>query len=437
MVRAFISYRRADSASLATLIAVTLKNEHDIDAFVDTRNTDGGGPFPDRLRRAIETTDVFVCLLGATTLDSDWVQKEIAHADTHNKTMIPVFQERYVAPDPVPNAPVERLLQSDGIQILDVRNVYVDQAIEELATMIRKSVPRKLAIGRVPLLLVALLAGGVFAATQVLPTLISPTNTPQNTPSPTPTAPSSTATLVDAEAPGFARVTHNADWSIVRQDFDGVTMVLVPAGCFEMGSQDGSDDERPTVELCFNEPYWIDKFEVTNEQFLRFGGQAEREPNSGGDNQPRDNITWYEAREFCLTRGARLPTEPEWEYAASGPDNLRFPWGNVWFENNAIWNDNSANESMPVGSRPQGVSWVGAHDMSGNIWEWVNSLYREYPYDHEDGRESSVNVEGDYRVIRGGAYDSENEAFLTTAFRNNNVPEYHNIYDGLRCARDY
>lgn len=449
MVRAFISYRRADSAALATLMAVTLKNEYDIDAFVDTRNTDGGGPFPDRLRRAIETTDVFVCLLSATTLDSDWVRKEIDHAVTHHKTMIPVLQERYAAPDPVPNAAVERLLQSDGIQILDVRNVYVDQAIEELATMIKKSVPRKFAVGKMPLLIAALLVllvGGVFAATQFLPTSTSPTHTPQDTVSPALSTSSPTATIAETQPPtasttdigepGFVPVTRNADWSVIEQDFDGVTMVLVPSGCFMMGSEDGSDDERPTVELCFNEPYWIDKFEVTNGQFEAFDGQAERSSNSDGDDQPRDKVTWYEAREFCLIRGGRLPSEPEWEYAASGPDDLRFPWGDEWNGANVGWDDDKQ-EAMPVGSYPASVSWVGAHDMSGNIWEWVNSKYLPYPYDHVDGRESPINAEGDYRVIRGGAYDSEGTAFMTTAFRNNNVPDYFNIYDGFRCARNY
>lgn len=431
MPRVFISYRRADSAALATLIAVTLKNEYDIDAFVDTRNTDGGGPFPDRLRHAIEGSDVFVCLLGVTTLDSTWVQTEIEHAAAHHKTMIPIFQERYTPPEPVPNAAVERLLQSDGIQILDVRNVYVDQAIEDLARMISKSVPRKLRLGRLPfaiLTFVALLAAGLLLLAQ-----FSSRSGQQSAT----LAPTSAATSVPSAEPetDITRVARNADWSVFRQDFDGVSMVLVPPGCFEMGSEDGSDDERPIVELCFNEPYWIDKFEVTNAQFEVYDGQAEHSSDSEDEYQPRDSITWYEAREFCLIRGARLPTEPEWEYAAGGPDNLRFPWGNDWNEENVDWVSNQ--ESMPVGSHPSGVSWVGALDMSGNVWEWVNSKYYPYPYDHEDGRESPINEEDDYRVIRGGAYDSEGTAFLTTAFRNNNTPNYFNIYDGFRCARDY
>src|SRR5690349_19933337 len=136
MPKAFISYRRADSSSLATLLAVRLEQSK-IEAFVDTRSIDGGGPFPDRLRRAIEAADVFVCLLGATTLDSEWVREEIRHAHSLGKVLIPVFQERYVAPDPVHHEHVYALLQSDGVHILDVRNLYIDDAIETLAKMIR------------------------------------------------------------------------------------------------------------------------------------------------------------------------------------------------------------------------------------------------------------------------------------------------------------
>ncbi|MBI1277866.1 MAG: TIR domain-containing protein [Anaerolineaceae bacterium] len=141
MPSAFISYRREDSASLATLIAVQLKERHGIDAYVDTRNTDSGGLFPDRLRTAIDRAEVFVCLLGADTLKSPWVLTEIEHAHDLGKVMIPIFQERYIAPNSPPAPHIEALLQYDGVHILDIRNLYVDEAIAQLAVMIRNSVP--------------------------------------------------------------------------------------------------------------------------------------------------------------------------------------------------------------------------------------------------------------------------------------------------------
>src|SRR5262245_37245505 len=106
MPKIFISYRRADSAMLSQLLETKLK-AFDIEAYVDTRNTDGGGPFPNRLYRAIEDADVFVCLLGATTIESEWVRKEIKHACELGKVLIPVFQERYIASNPVPDEYVE------------------------------------------------------------------------------------------------------------------------------------------------------------------------------------------------------------------------------------------------------------------------------------------------------------------------------------------
>ncbi|MCB9451221.1 MAG: LysM peptidoglycan-binding domain-containing protein [Anaerolineaceae bacterium] len=136
---AFISYRRVPSATLATLIAKELE-KHGIQVFVDTRSVDGGGLFPRRLIEAIHNNDVFVCLVADTTFESDWVREEITQAHTIGKTMIPVFQESWEQLTPKPQAPnehIKALLDSDGVHILDIRNVYVDEAIEELAKMVR------------------------------------------------------------------------------------------------------------------------------------------------------------------------------------------------------------------------------------------------------------------------------------------------------------
>ncbi|MBC7813599.1 MAG: TIR domain-containing protein, partial [Burkholderiales bacterium] len=136
--KVFISYRRKTSAMLATLIASHLQ-EQGIDPYVDTRES-GGGPFPDRLLQAIQDSDVFVSLLADDTLESEWVLREIEHAHSLNKPMIPVFQESFVRPDPLPNEHVVALMRYDGVHILDVKNLYVDQAMNTLTQMIWKSV---------------------------------------------------------------------------------------------------------------------------------------------------------------------------------------------------------------------------------------------------------------------------------------------------------
>ncbi len=260
----------------------------------------------------------------------------------------------------------------------------------------------------------------------------TPTNTATatNTPTFTPLPPTNTPDPVTlARTP----VNTNADWTPVERNFDGVTMVLVPAGCFMMGSNDGQSDEQPVHEQCFDEPFWIDKYEVTQGDFDRLGGVNDGGSCFDGDNRPEECITWFEARDFCESRGGFLPTETQWEYAARGPDNLMYPWGNEFVTDNAVYGGNSGYQTQPVGSRPGGVSWVGAYDMSGNVWEWVSSLYRDYEYDAADGREDMDN-RTDGRVLRGGGFFNTT-LNLRSANRDDENPDLANDDYGFRCAR--
>ncbi|GAB1422564.1 hypothetical protein MASR2M15_27980 [Anaerolineales bacterium] len=257
------------------------------------------------------------------------------------------------------------------------------------------------------------------------------TNTPTATATPTAT-PNATATLM------ALRPAANKDWVPVEQEFDGVAMVLVPASCFEMGSKDGDSDEKPVHEQCFDAPFWIDKYEVTQADFDRLGGTQTTAPHFSGDQRPVEKISWFEARDFCELRSSRLPTEAEWEYAARGPDSLVYPWGDTWDADNTVWKRSDTQGTANVGSIPAGISWVGALDMSGNVWEWTSSLYKDYPYDPADGREADTGTETDVlRVLRGGSWLSGGTGDLRSAVRNGYYP--YNSYDnyGFRCARSY
>lgn len=222
-------------------------------------------------------------------------------------------------------------------------------------------------------------------------------------------------------------VARNADWTPVVQEFDGVEMVFVPAGCFTMGHKEGQRDESPEHKICFEKGFWIDRYEVTNAQYGEDGAFQ-------GDDRPRENLTWFEARDFCAGRGVRLPTEAEWEYAARGPDGLIYPWGNTMIDNNLVFDRNSNNETANVGSRPEGVSWVGAYDMSGNVWEWTASLYRPYPYVAGDGRED-LNDSTNLRAYRGGVASYQDFGVSTTR-RFRVEPSHRDWFIGFRCARD-
>jgi len=266
-------------------------------------------------------------------------------------------------------------------------------------------------------------------------------------------------------ASAYNPVTYNAGWLPITSSFSGVEMVLVPAGCFMMGSTN-STIEQPIHEQCFTEPFWIDRTEVTNVEYQRFidaggytnaaywtdeGWQWRTENNiitpdntTGftGPNQPRVGISWYEAIAYTNWRSERdaasiqLPSEPEWEYAARGPDSLNYPWGNDFAANNLVYSANSNRQTAEVGSRPSGTSWVDALDMSGNVWEWTRSVYDEtsflYPYIANDIREDMRSSER--RVIRSGSWrfvqDYTLSSFRFSRFINSRLNTI-----GFRCVR--
>ena len=141
-------------------------------------------------------------------------------------------------------------------------------------------------------------------------------------------------------------------------------------------------------------------------------------------------ITWFEAADHCAERGARLPTEAEWEYAARGPDNLIYPWGNTYADDQYITSGDLSTVGLPAG-----MSWVGAHHLIGNAYEWVNDLYGSYSSD------SAVNPQGpasgDRHVVRGSGWASADYLDRSSS-RASYPPELTDSrLTGLRCARDY
>jgi formylglycine-generating enzyme required for sulfatase activity len=239
----------------------------------------------------------------------------------------------------------------------------------------------------------------------------------------------------------FTPVARNADWTPVERDFDGVTMVLVPAGCFDMGStteqidyavnalganREGMDDEQPVYEQCFDEPFWIDKYEVTNEQFELLDGEAQFSSFRTVPNLPRENIAWQEANLFCNSREGYLPSEAQWAFAARGPDALIFPWGNEFDENNVAFAGNTVS-TVEGNAYTDGASWVGALNMSGNVWEWTSSIYGLY------GFEEDTSEDNPFRVIRGGSIFVDDSVYAA----NRAGSQRWSTLTGFRCARDY
>lgn len=241
----------------------------------------------------------------------------------------------------------------------------------------------------------------------------------------------------------------NGAWTPIFRDFNDISMALVPPGCFLMGStneeldeigqlrQDGLSlyiNETPQHQICFEQPFWFDETEVTQAQFAALSGEMEREPYSKGADRPVESITWFEALNYCRKRGARLPTEAEWEYAARGPDGLTYPWGNTLSDGDLALSETTRTGAPDVGSAAIDRSWVGAVDLTASVGEWTSSLYWPYPYDAGDGREG-ITTAGENRVVRGGAYPTNNPARLRSAQRYWGAPFTLNVYLGFRCTR--
>ena len=221
-------------------------------------------------------------------------------------------------------------------------------------------------------------------------------------------------------------------------------MVLVPVGCFIIGSETGDRDEENGNEVCFDEPFWIDKTEVTQGDFVRLSGEKANANGFNGDNLPVENIAWFEARDFCEARGGRLPTEAEWEYVARGIQSLVYPWGNEFIADNVVYGAYGGylrNDTEPVGSRSGGMSWVGAYDMAGNVLEWVLTLYKPYPYPvnadktPNDSEWIAVENSTDVRPLRGGSW-ADGSCQLRSAYRDYNNPNviWRDSW-GFRCVR--
>jgi len=263
-----------------------------------------------------------------------------------------------------------------------------------------------------------------------------PTRTPRPTEEPSPTvnqAAGVTPTTGPTAAPDPVQlatngVSTNAAWTPVIENISGYEMALVPTGCFTMGDAGGFSAEKPISEQCVTVPFWIDTTEITNQQYgitLGFPGA----------NVPVSNVDWRDAQGFCEARGGRLPTEVEWEFAARGPDSLKYPWGNNFDGENIIYDANSGSQPGNAGSREGGVSWVGAYDLSGNVWEWVSSTYRVYPYDSGNSLWEQQNDLSVSRSMRGGSY-SQDAYGNRVSVRKGLNPGAKDGDIGFRCAVD-
>jgi formylglycine-generating enzyme required for sulfatase activity len=256
---------------------------------------------------------------------------------------------------------------------------------------------------------------------------------------------------------------------------DGMVMVYVPAGQFEMGSNE--DQRAKPVHSVALDAFWIDQSEVTNAMFAAFlnerGNQVEEgvswlepgaghrgiiyghieehegvfRPESGYEDYPVIEVSWYGAAAYCEWVGARLPSEAEWEYAARGPQALAYPWGNTFDGSLANycdanctydWRDMDFDDGYaqwaPVGSYTQGASWCNALDMAGNVWEWVNDWWSEDYYAHSPMDNPQGPDSGTLHVARGGSWFDEGSLAPLSRRAGLTPSSYRMHWVGLRCV---
>jgi formylglycine-generating enzyme required for sulfatase activity len=293
---------------------------------------------------------------------------------------------------------------------------------------------------------------------------VSDTKTAEAIPASQTAAPTSTPKLTST--PNY---TPTPDTSPKQRPMDGMVMVYVPEGEFEMGMNEEDAlvecEERNTncenklfwtmeepVHTVFLDAFWIDQTEVTNTMYAKCVEAGvcdlpeEKKSDTHADyynnrkyaDYPVIYVSWNDARTYCEWAGARLPTEAEWEKAARGTDRRIYPWGNAFdkeFANCCTldWSYSSSTDTMPVGSYPSGTSPYGALDMAGNVWEYVADRYDEDYYANSPSSNPLGPESGDSRVMRGGAWDGYSY-HLRSAYRSVTGTDSTGNYIGFRCA---
>lgn len=285
--------------------------------------------------------------------------------------------------------------------------------------------------------------------------------------------------LLDADSLFRAYVLeHHAEYSELAKNVE-VLMASIPAGTFQMGSDpqiglgecneqnaicklENYQDEAPIHTVSLN-AFEIDIYLVTNSEYVLCvaAGVCSQPANTNSYDQvgyyddpafanyPVIYVSWFDANTYCSWRGARLPTEAEWEYAArGGQEGKKYPWGNVFKADHAnfcdtncplSWADKNLDDgyadTSPVGSYPANA--YGLFDMAGNVWEWVNDWYSDtyyLTYPKSEWPHNPTGPEnGTMRVIRGGSWYFYQDV-LRVSYRNWNHPSLNNSYTGFRCA---
>ena len=233
---------------------------------------------------------------------------------------------------------------------------------------------------------------------------------------------------------------------------DASSMILIPGGSLKMGYKGWHGDSMP-LHTVLLDPFYIDKFEVTNRQYLSFvQATGHGSPTHSSDpsydlwdentvsldilEQPVINVSWYDATAYAKWAGKRLPTEAEWEFAARGTTSRIYPWGDTPPKTDLNcclpWQGKMTYTAVGTTSN----STFGVMGLGGNVAEWVFDFYDPWYYSKTgDGQRNPRGPEtGSYRVVRGGS--SQNAwYYFRCGFRDYDYPHDRSNKVGFRCAK--
>ena len=395
-MQVFLSYAAQDRPAAEAVRLALAGAGHDV--FFDREDLPPGEEYDQRIRRAIESADLVVFLLTPDAVD----------AGSYTLTELDIARSTWphpagrVLPVMLRSVPFEQIpAYLKSITILQPAGNPAADIAAAVQRIERQRVRRKLAMTALGL------AGAAAAAAVAL----------------------------------FAWHARGPSPAITGRD--GAVAVLVPAGTFVMGD----DEESPRRELWLD-AYYIDQHEVTVGHYARFL------ESSGGVNPPDEwesvdpqrhgglpvvGVDWSDAAAYCKWAGRRFPTEAEWEKAARGTDQRRYPWGNEAPTPDRANFSNASPQTYDgglaaAGAHPQGRSPYNVHDLAGNAAEWVADWHAD-SFTHADARNPKGPDSGTARVIRGGGrFDPADRITATRRFHAS--PDTRSPDIGFRCARD-
>ncbi len=392
----FLSYASQDRAAAQAIERGLREQGHDV--FFDRDDLPAGEEFHNRIRRAIEQSDLLIFLVSPDSVDAgSYTLTELEIAEKSWKQaggkLLPVILR------PTPRETIPPFIRSvTFLQTEGHLPASVAAAVHRLARERRQKRYRTAGVA-------ALLAALALAVAAV-------------------------AFRAVGGGPGAGTTGK-----------DGAPAVLVAAGPFTMGD----DEEAPKREI-FLDAYYIDRFEVTTSRFARFlqatgsvgvpEGWEELDLAKAAQ-LPVAGVDWNDADAYCRWAGRRLPTEAEWEKAARGSDGRRFPWGDASpTPDRANYENTSPNAYdgglTPVGQFPAGNSPFGVSDLAGNVSEWVADWFDER-LSSADVRNPTGPATGEKRVVRGGGrFDPGHR--LSPVKRWNAEPSLRSDDIGFRCA---